>query len=368
MKRFISDLQSTSRILSIKNAGILSLLLISFTAQAKIWTVDNSPGAGPDHTNLQTCINTANSGDTIIVMPSYTNYGGVILSKKVFLYSRGHSNNLLDKDKRAAVSHVTFNTGSNQSTVMGLLVTGYLLIYSHNNVIRNNWVQGSSSLIGNNNLLQGNVFTNYNTLGFNASAENNLILNNVFNFSTSGGFGAGVYFIQGGNSSNLIANNFFAELMYSGGNISSGGSFMFWNSYAKIYNNIIWSNVNGRAAFNLNNGGSVFKNNLTYSANTNPAPLPGNNFNDTMPSFEGGYNNSTLPFFSTTADFRLKAGTVGTNAGTDSTDIGVYGQNYPFSTEGNVPGVAIFDDFEILNPVLKKGGTLKVRISARKPE
>lgn len=367
MIRLFSIRLSESNIRIFKIAAFVFLFLTSISLQARVWTVDNSPGAGADHTGLQACINAAGSGDTIIVMPSYTNYGNISLSKRIFLYSRGHSNNLLDKDKRANLSSITFNSGSDQTTVMGLLVTGYLLIYSHNNVIRNNWIQGSSTLNGNNNLLQGNVFTNYNVLGIGSSAENNLILNNVFNFACNFGLGANAYCIQGGNSSNLIANNFIAEMVYGSGSIGGGGLNMFWNSYAKIYNNIIWSNVSGRSAFNTNNGGSVYKNNLTYSANSNPAPLPGNNFNDTMPSFEGGYNDSKLPFFSASADYRLKKG-VGINAGTDSTDVGVYGQNFPFSSEGNVPGIAIFDDFEVLNPVLKKGGTLKVRVSARKPE
>src|SRR5690606_33418800 len=112
-----------------------------------------------------------------------------------------------------------------------------------------------------------------------------------------------------------------------------------------------------------------FKNNITYSVNTKLRNLPGNsNFNDTQILFEGNYSANNLPFYRASNDMRLKDSSVGRFAGTDSTDIGIYGGNYNFSFEGNVPGVAVFDDFEILNPVVKKGGVIKVKATARKPE
>lgn len=361
-----------------KKLACIILLILPLIGEAKIWTVDNTPGSGADSSSLQGLIDQkATQGDTIILMPSHINYGSVSLYKKIFLYSRGHSNNNLDKDRSATISSLYFGaSGGNSSAgsaVKGVKLTGGFNISVNNIHVQNCYVSGNSYVYQSNALIEGCVFDNiyYETpINFTTSSNNNIIAHNYFVKTMSSGTTSGppYSFINSGNSSNLVINNLFAEMM-NGGSLTNGGTTFFLSSYAKIYNNILWSNAAARTRFDTLNSGSAFKNNLTYSANTNPTNLSGTgNINDSMPLFEGGYTNSFLPIYRTSNDMRLKSTSAGVGAGTDSTDVGLYGGNYNFSITGNVPGVAIFDDFEVLNPIIKKGDVLKVRINARKPD
>lgn len=350
---------------------ILTLVFIFSisNANAKVWTVDNTPGAGADTNSLPGMIFKASAGDTIIVMPSLTLYSGFTLSKKMHIYTRGFTSNSIDKDKSVEIGGVSINYNVSGCVLRGLKFSG-ITIYGDNNLVENCYVP-SLYCAGSNNLIIGCVFENTtNTITIPAGSYNNIVSNCFFTKRiTNGSYSGTSYtFIEGGNSTNLIKNCNFFEII-SGGNVSNGGFLFFRNSYAKIYNNILWSNHPSRTNFDTLNLGSVFKNNLTYSVNTQPRNLKGsNNLNDTFPEFVGEYNATNLPIFRASNNMRLKNNTVGKFAGTDSTEIGLYGGNYNFSFEGNVPGVAIFDDFEVLNPVVKKGGVLKVKATARKPE
>jgi len=361
-----------------KKCAIFLFVLMPVLVSAKIWTVDNTPGAGADSSSLQGLIDRkASAGDTIIVMPSNIGYGTVTLTRKFFIYSRGHSNNNLDRDRAAVISSLNFTTsGINSgagSTIKGLRITSGFIINVNNVHIQNCYVESQNYIYQSNNLIEGCIIdpSVYYNIAFGSAANNNIIAHNYFiKHWTSGSISGTSYpFISDGNSSNLIINNIFIEVVSGTGTVSQGGFTFFKNSFAKVYNNILWSNVPGRTRFDTLNSGSAFKNNLTYSDKNKPTNLAGTgNINDSMPEFEGGYNGTNFPIYRISNDMRLKSGSPGKNRGTDSTDVGLYGGNYKFSIVGNVPGIAVFDDFEVLNPIIKKGGTLRVRINARKPE
>lgn len=365
-----------------KKCAIVLLMLLPFMASAKIWTVDNTPGAGADSSSLQGLIDRkAAAGDTIIVMPSNISYGSVTLTRRFFIYSRGHSNNNLDRDRAATIANINFTTAgsggsfttSAGSTIKGLRITSGFSISVNNIHIQNCYVESQINISQSNCVIEGciidpNILFSIN---FGSSASNNIIAHCYFIKAVSSGSysGPSLPFIEGGNSSNLLINNLFVEAVSGSGAVSNGGFTFFRNSFAKVYNNIFWSNVSGRTRFDTLNSGSAFRNNLTYSDRNRPNNISGTgNINDSMPQFEGGYNGTNLPIYRISNDMRLKSGSPGKNRGTDSTDVGLYGANYKFSIVGNVPGVAVFDDFQVLNPIIKKGGTLRVRINARKPE
>ncbi|TNE78644.1 MAG: hypothetical protein EP332_13615 [Bacteroidetes bacterium] len=364
-----------------KKCFLFLALFLPFLASATIWTVDNTPGSGAQCTTLFAAQDSASNGDTILVMPSYSVYASLTVTKKLFIYSRGHSSNTIDKDKRAQVSGFTFNANADSSVIAGLFISGQVSISSVSGnrarAIRiiNNQITAGIYLDGDENLIQGNVLTGFtNFYGtyiyvINA-AQNNLILNNYFSFTIGSGNynGNSFMFIRDGNSSNLVSGNIFAEIKNGSGNVNGGGIGFIRNSYVKVYNNIMWSNVPSRSRFDTLNLGSVFRNNITYSALNTPDTLPGINYNDTMPVFVGGYDATNPPSYNENNDMHLSSSSIGVLGGTDSTDVGLYNGGYKFSIVGNVPGVAVFDDFEILNPVIKKGGVLKVKIKARKPE
>lgn len=361
---------------------ITLFVLVPLFAQAKIWTVDNTPGAGADSSSLQGLIDRkAAAGDTIIVMPSNISYGSVTLTRKFFIYSRGHSNNNLDRDRAAYIGNINFTTAgsggsfttSAGSTIKGLRITAGFTINVNNIHLQNCYIESQNYIYQSNSVIEGCVIDPniYYNIFFGSAANNNIVAHCYFiKHITGGSFSGPSYpFIDGGNSSNLFINNLFVEAVSGTGTVSGGGFTFFKSSFAKVYNNIFWSNVSGRTRFDTLNSGSAFRNNLTYSDKNKPTNITGTgNINDSMPEFEGGYNGTNLPIYRISNDMRLKSGSPGKNRGTDSTDVGLYGANYNYSIVGNVTGVAIFDDFQVLNPIIKKGGTLRVRINARKPE
>jgi hypothetical protein len=347
---------------------------------AKIHTVDNTPGNGAMFSTIQSAVNAASSGDTIIVMPSLSVYQGFDVGKKLMIYSNGPYGSVVDPDRVPKINYVNFYPGSDGSKFSGFYLNpGTIEVGPGGNVsnleISYNLLIATYIRIQNNcsNIkIINNIFieTKYHgrSIEF-VNGSNCIIRNNYFATVTGGNYPGGQYsFISGGNSTNLITNNLFSETMTSGSNCTDGGFIFFRSCNAKIYNNIMWSNINGRTRFDTLSGGSYF-NNITYASKNKPTNISGTgNFNDTFPSFETTFSDSKPPYYNGTDDFRLKSGTVGKNAGTDSTDIGLYGGGHAFSLLCKVPGVPIFDQYIVLTPVVKRGGKLKVRLIARKPE
>lgn len=351
------------------------IILIPTLLFSKIHTVDNTPGNGAMYTTIGSAISAASSGDTIIVMPSTKKYDAMYLDKKLYIYSRHPHGGGVDADRIPYTDRIDFNSGSSGSKVSGFhLNPGGIDIRDNNVELSYNYLLATYVRINgtNNCRILNNVFieTKYHANSIDlGGGNNNIIRNNYFATVTGGSYlGGGNSFITGGNSTNVITNNLFSETMTNGSNCTDGGFIFFKNSTAKIYNNIMWSNINGRTRFDTLSNGSYF-NNITYSSKNKPKDLTGTgNFNDTFPSFETTFSDSKPPYFNGNEDFRLKSGTVGKNGGTDSTDIGVYGGGHLFSLLCKVPGVPIFEQYIVLTPVVKRGGKLKVRLIARKPE
>lgn len=363
----------------IKN--ILSLcfiVLINKQAWCKIITVDNTLGSKAHTTSIQFAVDSlASAGDTIIVMPSYSTYSNFTIKKRIFIYAGGHSNTIVNKDKKVYVSNVyLYTTATKSTTIMGFEISDLSIYGDYNRVLNNKIYSLNLYNSASYNFIQGNVLILQSISSYRPTlisianaAYYNIISNNFIQIHetsyTSRPMDAS--FISFGNSSNLITNNNFMEMVSGSGTLGTGITF-FKYTYASIYNNIFWSNVKNRFPIDTFYLGSDFKNNISYSVNSKLRNLPTSNFNDTAVDWEGGYNSSILPFFRPENLMKLKSTSVGYAQGTDSTQIGIYGQNFNFSFEGNVPGVAVFEDFQVLNPIIKRGGRLKVRVKARKPQ
>lgn len=335
-----------------------------------MWTVDNSPNAAADTSSLQWVVNVANSGDTIIVMPSFTSYGAVTFNKNLLVYSSGHQVDKTQQDKRATLSTIAIQTG-----VSGLILAGFYInerVYLNGSQckILSNQLNTGLYIQGSNNLIEGNLISGVFWSMFNpsyiectAAGKDNIIKNNYFTLRTGGSvYSAKFGFVNGADSSNNIRNNIFIELVDGGGAINNGGLVFFRDCSAKIHNNIFWSNVSNRTDFDSLTIQADFRKNCTYSAKGNVDTLIGVNFNNVLPLFEGGYNDTLLPFYRVTNNMQLKSTSAGKNAGTDSQDIGLYGASYNFSIEGKVPWVALFKEFIIQKQVVKQGEALKINI------
>jgi hypothetical protein len=79
--------------------------------------------------------------------------------------------------------------------------------------------------------------------------------------------------------------------------------------------------------------------------------------------------------FSYAYDFHLRADSPGKNAGTDGTDIGIYGGPFPWPDGGSapwqtspVPAVPQITSLDTLNVVVPVNGTLSVDVKASKKD
>jgi hypothetical protein len=349
----------------VRNLFVTICILLPLIGSAKIWSVDNTPASKADSFSLQGIINIASAGDTIILMPSYASYSSINVNKKLFIYSHGFSAHLKNQnpDKRPILSTTTVASGVNGVVLAGLIFEERLYFNGNSGKILNNHFRGSVYIQGSQNLLEGNLFTGFTfTSQLELSSSNLLIQNNYFSIRTGGAnYSNGYSMIKGGDSSSIIRNNLMVEVI-DGGGISGGGVGFFQNSSAHIRNNILWSNVNSRRNFQAGNSGSVFQNNITYSANSQVDTLIGFNYNDTMPKFEGGFNNTSLPYYSSSNDLRLKSSSIGKVGGSDNTDPGLYGRAYAYNMFGIPIWLAQFSDYTILNPKVKANQKIKVKI------
>lgn len=81
-----------SKIIVMKK-GIYTFALIAFTAfsaSAKIWRVNNTPGVVADFNTIAAAVAAAAAGDTIYIEGSATNYGGATVNKKLTFIGTGY--------------------------------------------------------------------------------------------------------------------------------------------------------------------------------------------------------------------------------------------------------------------------------------
>lgn len=351
----------------VRNRLLFILLLLPAIGHARVWTVDNSAGARADSASLQGVINAASSGDTIILMPSFLGYGSINITKKLLLYSEGFSAHLQNgnPDKLPILSTTTVQSGVSGLVMAGLVFAERLYLNGSTHKMLCNQFRGSVYNSSSQTLFEGNLFSGFTFTEMLelTGSSNNTIQNNYFSIRTGGSnYSNSFAMIKGGDSSNLIRNNLMVEVVEGGGGISGGGIRFFLNTSARVRNNILWSNVSSRSPFQAGNSASLFQNNITYSVANKPDTLPGFNYNDTMPLFEGGFSNSIQPYYRTGNDLRLKSNSPGKNGGTDSTDPGLYGRSFVFSMYGIPAWLAQFAEMTITDPKPKQNQTIKVRI------
>ncbi|MCB0745619.1 MAG: hypothetical protein KDC67_17070, partial [Ignavibacteriae bacterium] len=113
------------------------LTLVAFTGFAQnTITVDNSPGANADYSDLQPAINFANPNDIIYVHASETSYGQVTITKPLSIIGFGHSN----PDKNTYLDGIILTNGSDGSYISGLKINGALYTNEDNTTIINDLV------------------------------------------------------------------------------------------------------------------------------------------------------------------------------------------------------------------------------------
>jgi len=355
-------------------------MLLGVVAKAQtVRVVDNNPGSIAAYTTVQAAIDAAVDGDIIQIKGSSTSYGDVTLNKTLTLVGNGYNPNKQNNLKTELGSIILdgkkdqFNNITN--TASGSKISGIYIWSIYNNLnnasgldnltIENNYIMGTITIDGVSNsnpasnwLIKNNIIgainTSINTSG--ANVFSNIVISNNIIKST-------MTFISGYYGGVIFTNNIFT---YSGTLFFSGVSYIPTN--LTFSNNILFGvSPNACTSSTFNNNISIGGSSTTFTFSNNTSLGNKENVN---PLFV----NAPSSTFSYSYDYNLQATSPGKNAGTDGTDIGIYGGLYPFPSGGvspyvtsPLPKIPQIMEMNLINSVLPANGTLQVQIKATNP-
>ena len=134
-------------------------------------------------------------------------------------------------------------------------------------------------------------------------------------------------------------------------------------SYCTVQNNIFVTGVNTNNTSDHNTfNNNLFSSAITFTNGTNtftPALVANTTTGNADPQFNGGTGTTYLSI----SDYHLKVASAGHNAGTDLTDLGIYGGT-GFNWGGTPPVPMIY--FYNLKPnYVQSNGTLNITVSVK---
>ena len=352
----------------------LVLVIISALSFADIFTVDNRTGSGANYTTITSAMSAATNGDTIYIHSSTIDYGNFSLSKSLVFIGPGHHPEYMG-GMGATIQTVSLFNGSSHSKFIGLIIKEIKCSVwqtSHNIEISNNFFNSHRVVKGaygdngrsNNWLIQGNVMAEITggsgfalidiETGDSDGINSNWIIRN--NFIQSKSNQNGTYIFGNLNSTIVVENNIILHM-------NTTDIFKDDVIGAEFRNNIFWATNNAFADIAVNADNVIFSNNLTWHTDGTLATLPGNdNIDNADPDF------TFFPVGNQVWDyennFMLTAISPGHNAGTDGTDVGIYGSNFPFRMEGYPQDFPRLQSFDLSNTVVPPGGIIEINLKA----
>lgn len=335
---------------------ILSTLLSLFSFSQTVHTVDNRDQSGAQFTNLQTAIDAANPGDIIHVHPSPNTYGSITIDKMLTIIGPGH-NPANSNGEVATLSNITFINNSANSEIKGLSLSSIncgssTMSPNQDNIhIINNRVSSTISGSSTDNLSDGWIIEgNY----FSGTSANIDAQNGTDDWQVKNNFLRGrLYYL---NNTSIITNNIFLS--------TANSANFFYYCTSPFVNNNIFLATGTLTEIGVFNSTITFVSNITYSYfGATIAPLAGsNNLDNTNPLFENVPFGSVTDFYNN--NFDLASGSPGINAGSDATDIGLYGNNFVFDPNGRPNLTPYAENITINNSVVAPGQSLNVDFSA----
>lgn len=357
---------------------------LSISLYATTITVSNDINRPGQYSNLQTAIDAAANGDTILVYGSSSSYGSITINKPLVLVGEGYNSTVANP---ATVSYIylkRFNAslGASGTTIMGMNISSELNAkgtfsgaITGERVIDNITILRCSIWridIGDSNV---ESFQNWNII-------NSIIYDYM-------------YFPNGTTNVDNIDITFHNNILdgiYIDGDLNRDGNGVLTSyqnlSGVKFYNNIFLNSTNGIFYYTY---GLVFENNIffghelyyqDYEANTfnhnlfylvddvnSPGLFTNNNTGsgnllNTDPMFVNFP--STGASFSYDHDYHLKAGSPALTASLDGGEIGIYGGAYPFEV-GAAPPVPVVTEITITDGTssVPVGGTVNFNFKAK---
>ena len=344
---------------------LTAILFMAISTFATVWTVSNNPTdiAAVNFTSLQTAIDSASVGDTLYVMGSIATYGTVDVKKQLVFIGSGYHN---FNPGRPSTKVTAFNMrymrdGLNNiiSTPNGSVFTGFEanitsmdVGISNISIIRNKGAftyYGSTTNPASNWIIMNNIINSLEHYLYQKIMSNFQILNNI---------------VKGhcySHSSTVKNNIFISTSCYLSGNSST------------ISNNIFYASSTAQLS------GSTVTNNLSYSSGSTAitdfdytsSNYDTNNVVNQDPKFVS-IPVSTSPTFEYSHDYHLQSSSPAIGAGTNGTDIGIYGGSYPFPSGGPIPyqtsalpAIPQILELNISNIIIPIDSALHINIKAR---
>lgn len=341
--------------------------------QATIITVDNNVNSPADYTDLQEAIDAASEGDTLYIAGSETRYGTATLTigKKLVLIGAGY---YLNDYNGFATETSTINLetdltkNANGTVIIG--IKGTIRAVRGDNMLVEDVVidrcQMTDLSVGNTNnwIVKNSIVTN--NIGSNGVQVTNFIMANCIIYQTD--FDRWSSDTQTMNnilvSNCLFINSTFRNQIFGASHIIKNITFT---------NSIFYKTPIPVDAGDVDN--CRFLNCLTFGPNaTNLAQLGGtnslsSNLIDQDPLFESlpSTPSSEIDYL---YDVSLSVNSPGKNAGTEGTDIGVYGGLFPFPSSNKFPMAAVSSLPLVTETTLKQvqvpqDGTITINLKAK---
>ncbi len=283
-------------------------------------------------------ITNSTDGDTIYIPGGSWNIG-VPINKRLHLIGVGHHP---DSTKvtfpTTIIGEVTLATGASNGSLTGILIkdgfnssnatiSSYSVSRCRISILQ--FSSKNSNFMFVENILEQNISSSGPESASNFSFLNNFI-----------GYLNGVYFPN----NSIYKNNIFSYSSWYG----------YSSQYSLFENNIFFSNIISSI---LN---STFKNNLFVPQVVFPNGTNVGSNNIVNQELTTIFVNQEGSTFNYTHDYHLQSTCPGKNAGTDGTDIGIYGGIYPWKA-GSVPANPHFQSLKI-SPTTDTNGNLNVKI------
>jgi len=355
----------------------LAAVLLSFTASATTWTVSNNPNKPAQYTSLQTAIDSAAIGDTLLISGSPTSYGTISLNKQLHLIGEGIGPSV-DNPMCGTfyLQNQDATSNASGSTLEGLRI-GYLYMGYYGNVSVEDMTiercridilyfqyNGASSVAKNIHLDQCHIY-NYSYFDYDLWYDDNpagdgmqeiVFENCVFD----GISGAHFQFVGDCNGELELRNCMFLSTSQG---LTSGNQAM----SEAVFENCLFFGTQ----FSDNITNCLFNNCLAYQGDDTLPPgdeaannTGSNNLSATDPLFVS--YNATPANHSWDHDYTLQEGSPAIGAGVNGVDIGIGGGSIS-SFDGNLPHTPrgpVVTSINLPVTAVAVGGTLQINVSA----
>ncbi|GIV32734.1 MAG: hypothetical protein KatS3mg031_0269 [Chitinophagales bacterium] len=358
---------------------LFASVMSALWSEAAIFTVDNTPVSAAQYSSISNAVTAASSGDTILVYGSGSSYGAVTVNKKLIFVGNAGVDPEVSNESPPEVSYFYFNSANASGTVITGFNIGYIDVAA-----------GVSNVGIYNNYMRSNT----NAMYFRSAGINNWVIEGNAMEVLPGGR---VFYDATGGVANILfknnyveMNSYYSELFYNlnsaytfRNNVfiirNNNGYYPFYSCNTVLFeNNIFWMVTNNPSYPLLLDitsqqcANCVFNNNIIYNSGgatmTNISAIGNgvtgnNNIMNQNPQFvnfleSGGYT--------ITEDYQLAAGSPGKNAGTDGTDIGLYGAYYKWENRKYPKSFPHQEIFNVINTTVPQGQPININLKAKK--